>query len=72
MFGQVSSQTVHLQEFSPSVNNDASEAVQVKVEEEDTFPAPALEEKQRENDLGSLNHQLEQCSQILLSITRRG
>ena len=61
-----------LQEFSPSVNNNTSEVVQVKVEAEDTFSAPALEEEQQENDLGSLNHQLEQCSQILLSITRRG
>ena len=63
-----SSQT--LQEFSPSVNNNASEVVQVKVESEDTFSAPALEEKQQLNDLVNLNHQLEQCSQILLSITK--
>ena len=67
-YDQLSSQT--LQEFSPSVNNNASEVVQVKVESEDTFSAPALEEKQQLNDLVSLNHQLEQCSQILLSIMR--
>ena len=62
-YSQISSETVH--EFSTSVNNNASEAVEVKVEAEDTFPAPALEEKQQENNLGSLNHQPEQCSQIL-------
>ena len=67
-YGQLSSQT--LQGFSPSVNNNASEVVQVKVESEDTFSAPALEEKQQLNDLVSLNHQLEQCSRILLSIMR--
>ena len=62
MYGQLSSQT--LKEFSPSVNNNTSEVVPVKVEAEDTFSAPALEEKQQDNDLGSLNHQPEQCSQI--------
>ena len=67
-YGQLSSQT--LQGFSPSVDNNASEVVQVKVESEDTFSAPALEEKQQLNDLVSLNHQLEQCSRILLSIMR--
>ena len=63
-YGQLSSQT--LQECSPSVNNNTSEEVQVKVEAEDTFSAPALEEKQQESDLGNLYHQPEQCSQILL------
>ena len=62
-YGQLSSQTV--QEFSPSKNNNSSEAVQVKVEAKDTFSAPALEENQQENNPGSLNHQPEQCSQIL-------
>ena len=61
-YGQISSQT--LQEFSHSENNNTSEVVPVKVESEDTFSAPALEAKQQENDLGSLNHQPEQCSQI--------
>ena len=68
MYGQLSSQT--LKEFSPSVNNNnAIDAVLVKVEAADTFSGPAIEEKQQEDDLGSLNHQVEQCSQILLSIT---
>ena len=54
-YGQLFSQT--LQEFSPFVNNNASEVVPVKVEAEDSFSAPALEEKQQENDL---DHQLDQ------------
>ena len=65
-YGKLFSQT--LQEFSPFVNNNASEVVPVKVEAEDSFSAPAFEEKQQENDLGSLNYQLEQCSQIPLSL----
>merc|ERR1719341_2726685 len=67
MFGQLSSQT--LQELSPSVNNNTSEVVKVKVESEDTFSAPALEEKQQ--DLGSLNHPLVQDEQDLHSYSNK-
>ena len=64
-YGQISSQT--LQEFSPSVNNNnAIDAVLVKVEAADTFSGPAIEEKQQEDDLGRVNHQLEQCSQMII------
>ena len=65
-YGQLSSQT--LQESSPSVNNNASEVVPVKVESEDTFAAPAFEEKKQETDLENLNHQQVQCSEICLII----
>ena len=56
-------------QFSSSVNNNTNKVVPVKVEaEEYTFSAVALEERQHENDPGSLNQQQEQCSQIFLAI----
>ena len=61
--GQLSSQTE--QESSTSVNNNG--VVQVKVESEETFLAPVLEENQQPNYLESPNHHQEQCSQFCSS-----
>merc|ERR1719430_2659514 len=53
-YGQFPSQTSMLG-FSPSVNNNTSEVVPVKVESEDTFSALALEETQQGDGLSSLD-----------------
>ena len=62
MYDQFSSQT--LQEYSTSANNNPGKAAHVKVELEDTISVPAFDKKQQHNDLGSLDHHQEQCSQL--------
>ena len=66
-----------MQAFHTSDNHSTSEAVLVKVEEEESLikdvnTAPVLEVKHQQNDanLKSLKYHQEQCSQILLDFQR--
>ena len=57
-YGQLPLQTT-MRGSTPSVNNNTSEVVPVKVESEETFSALALEETQQGNGLSSFDHHQE-------------